>query len=149
MNHIREDIIKIVDDGDRMEMEELSDMLQEVIEIVFNYNEEKGKEYELKLYRMAWGDVLSKQMAEEIISKMQPYHMRWSLEETRNIQNDYDLDNIRDIDFWVVMNSAYNDYRDLFNDNIEMYVRYSRDFILDEDAKNNKVFKYFTQIVAN
>ena len=129
MNHIREDIIKIVDDGDRMEMEELSDMLQEVIEIVFNYNEEKGKEYELKLYRMAWGDVLSKQMAEEIISKMQPYHMRWSLEETRNIQNDYDLDNIRDIDFWVVMNSAYNDYRDLFNDNIEMYVRYSRDFI--------------------
>lgn len=146
MNHIREDIIKIVDDGDRMEMEELSDMLQEVIEIVFNYNEEKGKEYELKLYRMAWGDVLSKQMAEEIISKMQPYHMRWSLEETRNIQNDYDLDNIRDIDFWVVMNSAYNDYRDLFNDNIEMYVRYSRDFILDEDAKNNKVFKYFTTI---
>lgn len=147
MNHIREDIIKIVDDGDRMEMEELSDMLQEVIEIVFNYNEEKGKEYELKLYRMAWGDVLSKQMAEEIISKMQPYHMRWSLEETRNIQNDYDLDNIRDIDFWVVMNSAYNDYRDLFNDNIEMYVRYSRDFILDEDAKNNKVFKYFTTIL--
>lgn len=146
MNHIREDIIKIVDDGDRMEMEELSDMLQEVIEIVFNYNEEKGKEYELKLYRMAWGDVLTKQMAEEIISKMQPYHMRWSLEETRNIQNDYDLDNIRDIDFWVVMNSAYNDYRDLFNDNIEMYVRYSRDFILDEDAKNNKVFKYFTTI---
>ena len=149
MNHIREDIIKIVDDGDRMEMEELSDMLQEVIEIVFNYNEEKGKEYELKLYRMAWGDVLSKQMAEEIISKMQPYHMRWSLEETRNIQNDYDLDNIRDIDFWVVMNSAYNDYRDLFNDNIEMYVRYSRDFILDEDAKQGKVFNYFTQIVAN
>ena len=147
MNHIREDIIKIVDDGDRMEMEELSDMLQEVIEIVFNYNEEKGKEYELKLYRMAWGDVLSKQMAEEIISKMQPYHMRWSLEETRNIQNDYDLDNIRDIDFWVVMNSAYNDYRDLFNDNIEMYVKYSRDFILDEDAKNNKVFKYFTTIL--
>ena len=146
MNHIREDIIKIVDDGDREEMEELSDMLQEVIEIVFNYNEEKGKEYELKLYRMAWGDVLSKQMAEEIISKMQPYHMRWSLEETRNMQNDYDLDNIRDIDFWVVMNSAYNDYRDLFNDNIEMYVRYSRDFILDEDAKNNKVFKYFTTI---
>ena len=146
MNHIREDIIKIVDDGDRMEMEELSDMLQEVIEIIFNYNEEKGKEYELKLYCMAWGDVLSKQMAEEIISKMQPYHMRWSLEETRNIQNDYDLDNIRDIDFWVVMNSAYNDYRDLFNDNIEMYVKYSRDFILDEDAKNNKVFKYFTTI---
>ena len=146
MHHIKEDIIKIVDDGDRMEMEELSDMLQEVIEIVFKYNENKGKEYELRLYRMAWGDILSKEMAEEIISKMQPYHMRWSLEESRNIQNDYDLDNIRDIDFWIVMNSAFNDYRDLFGDNLEMYIKYTRDFILDEDAKSNKVFKYFTTI---
>ena len=143
---IKEYIEKIVDDGDRMEMEELSDMLQEVIEIVFNYNEEKGKEYELKLYRMAWGDVLTKQMAEEIISKMQPYHMRWTLEETREVQNQYGLDNIRDIDFWIVMNSAYNDYRDLFGDNIEMYARFSKDFIQDEDAKDGKVFLYFTSI---
>lgn len=146
MHHIKEDIIKIVNDGDINEMEELSDMLQEVIEIVFKYNENKGKEYELRLYRMAWGDILSKEMAEEIISKMQPYHMRWSLEESRNIQNDYDLDNIRDIDFWIVMNSAFNDYRDLFGDNLEMYIKYTRDFILDEDAKSNKVFKYFTTI---
>lgn len=149
MHHIKEDIIKIVDDGDRKEMEELSDMLEEVIKIVFDYNEEKGKEYEMKLYKMAWGNVFSREMAEDIISKMQPYHMRWSLEESRDLQNQFDLEDIRDIDFWIVLNSAYNDYRDLFGDNIEMYVRFVRDFILDEDAKEDKVFKYFTQIVAN
>ena len=86
-------------------------------------------------------------MAEEIISKMQPYHMRWTLEETREVQNQYGLDNIRDIDFWIVMNSAYNDYRDLFGDNIEMYARFSKDFIQDEDAKDGKVFLYFTSIL--
>ena len=53
---------------------------------------------------------------------------------------------IRDIDFWIVLNSAFNDYRDLFEDNLEMYVKYAKDFIMDEDAKSNKVFKYFTII---
>ena len=146
MYHIKEDIRKIVDDSNRQEMEELSDMLEELIEVVFNYDEEKGKKYEMKLYRMAYGDILNKEMAEDIISNMQPYHMRWTLEESRNIQNDYGLDNIRDIDFWIVLNSAFNDYRDLFEDNLEMYVKYAKDFIMDEDAKSNKVFKYFTII---
>jgi len=44
------------------------------------------------------------------------------------------------------MNSAYNDYNDLFNDDIESYVKFTIDFIEDEDAGNGKVFKYFTTI---
>ena len=47
------------------------------------------------------------------------------------------------------MNQAYNDYKDLFNENIEMYARYANDFINDEDAKKDKVFLYFTQISEN
>ena len=143
MHHIKEYIQKIVDEGDRQEMEELSDMLEEAI---CNMDDKYRKKYEMCLYKMAYGERFNKDMAEEIISKMQPYHMRWTLEETREVQNQYGLDNIRDIDFWIVMNSAYNDYRDLFGDNIEMYARFSKDFIQDEDAKDNKVFLYFTSI---
>lgn len=146
MHHIKEYIQKIVDDGDRQEMEELSDILEEVIFIIKDYDEKEYKKYEMCLYKMAYGERFNKDMAEEIISKMQPYHMRWTLEETREVQNQYGLDNIRDIDFWIVMNSAYNDYRDLFGDNIEMYARFSKDFIQDEDAKDGKVFLYFTSI---
>jgi hypothetical protein len=44
------------------------------------------------------------------------------------------------------MNSAYNDYNDIFKDNIEMYARYSKDFIQDEDAVEDKVYYYFSMI---
>ena len=58
----------------------------------------------------------------------------------------YGFNDISDVDFWIVMNSAYNDYRDLFKDNIEIYAKWSYAFINDEDAKDGKVFIYFTKI---
>lgn len=62
------------------------------------------------------------------------------------LANQYGFMNINDIDFWVVMNSAYNDYRDIFKENIEIYAKWSYAFIKDEDADEGKVFKYFTTI---
>ncbi len=44
------------------------------------------------------------------------------------------------------MNSAYNDYEDLFKDSVEYYAKFSRDFIKDEDAVDEKVYIYFTKI---
>lgn len=146
MHEIKEMIQKIVDDGDRQEMEELSNILDKVTNMVYNYDEKVGNEIKMQIYEMAYGKNLNRNMAEEIISKMRPYGMRWSLEESREVQNEFGLDNIDDLDFWVVLNSAYNDYKDIFGDNLEMYSRYAKDFIRDEDAKEGKVFLYFTTI---
>ena len=44
------------------------------------------------------------------------------------------------------MNSAINDYEDLFKDNIEWYAKFSKDFIDDEDAIDEKVYVYFMKI---
>ena len=49
----------------------------------------------------------------------------------------------------MVINSAYNDYKDIFGEDIEGYARFTIDFIQDEDAKEGKIFKYFTQIIEN
>lgn len=146
MHEIKEYIQKIVDVGERNEMEELSDILDEVICVIKEYDENLYKKYKMELYRMAYGNRLNRQMAEEIVSKMKPYKMRWSLEETMDIQEEFGLNDLDQCDFFVVMNSAYNDYRDIFGDNLEMYARYTKDFIEDEDAKEGKVFKYFTTI---
>lgn len=146
MQELEEMIRKIVDDGDRAEMEELSDILVDVSNMVYDYDEKKGEKIFMKIYRMAYGNILSKSMAEEIVSKMKPYGMRWSLQETRQIQQQYGLDYIRDVDFFIVLNSAFNDYRDIFGDNIDLYVKYTRNFIEDEDAKDGKIFLYFTTI---
>lgn len=142
-----EDIIQtIIDNGDPQHMHMLSDILEDVMEDLQEYDEECYKKYEMKLYKMAYGNNLTRKMAEEIVSKMRPYAMKWSIEETQQIQSQYGISNINPVDFFVVVNSSFNDYHDIFNDNTEMYVRFTVDFINDEDAKKDKVFLYFTQI---
>ena len=143
---IEDYIEKIVNNGKIEDMEELSDMLEDTMEIIQKYDEQCYKEMEMKLYKMAYGNVLSRKMAEEIVHKMKPTGMRWSFEETRDLQRQYGVDNINSVDFFIVMNSAFNDYRDLFQDNVEDYMKFTIDFIEDEDAKQDKVFLYYTMI---
>ena len=141
-----EKIIEVIVDNGRVEdMEKLSDILEDTIEILEEYYPEKYKKYEMKLYEMAYGCVLTKDMAEEIVKKMKPYGEKWSIEETAQMQRSYDM-NMRDIDFYVVINSAYNDYNDLFRDDTDKYIRFTYDFINDEDAKQDKVYLYYTTI---
>ena len=143
---IEEIIQKIVDNGKVEDMEELSDMLEDTMEIINKYDEQCYKEMKMKLYKMAYGNVLSRKMAEEIVHKMRPSGMRWTFEETKDLQRQYGVDNINSVDFFIVMNSAFNDYRDLFQDNVEDYMKFTIDFIEDEDAKQDKTFLYFTII---
>jgi hypothetical protein len=143
---IEDYIEKIVDNGRVEDMKELSDMLEDTMEIINKYDEQCYKEMEMKLYKMAYGNVLSKKMAEEIVHKMKPSGMRWTFEETKDLQRQYGVDNINSVDFFVVINSAFNDYRDLFQDNVEDYMKFTIDFIEDEDAKQDKVFLYYTTI---
>lgn len=144
---IEEYIEIIVQNGKLEDMEELSDMLEDTMEIIKDYDKECYKEMEMKLYKMAYGNHLNKTMAEEIVNKMRPYGKRWSIEETRQMQEQRGISNVSDVDFFIVINSAYNDYQNLFGDNIEDYVRFTMDFIQDEDAKQDKVFLYYTEIV--
>lgn len=143
---IKEYLLKIIEKGKQEDMEELGEILDKAIYKVKDCDPEWYKKKCMKLYSMAYGNVLTEEMAKSIIEKMEPYHMHWSLEKTRQVQTQNGLNNIRDIDFWVVMNSAYNDFHDLFDENIEMYVRYAKNFIIDKDGKEDKVFLYFTTI---
>lgn len=142
---IEEIIETIVNNGRVEDMQELSDMLEDTLEDMKEYYPEEYKKYEIKLYEMAYGCVLNEEMAKDIVRKMRPFGEKWRIEETSNIQKDFGL-NFREPDFYIVMNSAYNDYNNLFRDNIEMYVQFASDFINDEDAKRDKVYLYYTTI---
>jgi len=142
---IEEIIETIVNNGRVEDMQELSDMLEDTLEDMKEYYPEEYKKYEMKLYEMAYGCVLNEEMAKDIVKKMRPFGEKWRIEETSNIQRDFGL-NFREPDFYIVMNSAYNDYNNLFRDNIEMYVQFASDFINDEDAKRDKVYLYYTTI---
>ena len=143
---IEDYIERIIEKGNLEDMRTLSNILKEVMMVIRNYDENCYKKYEMELYKMAYGNTLSKEMAERITSNMRPYGQKWSLDETMDMQERYGIQNIKSIDFYVVINSAYNDYQDLFGDNIDMYLKFTKDFIEDEDAKEGKVFTYFTTI---
>lgn len=143
--NIEEYIERIVDNGKIEDMEELSDMLEDTMEIIKDYDEKCYKEFEMKLYKMAYGNHLNKSMAQDIVNKMRPYGMRWNIEETENLQRQRGIEDIPKADFFVVINSAYNDYKDIFGEDLEGYIRFTIDFIKDEDAKEGKVFKYFVE----
>ena len=100
----------------------------------------------MKLYKMAYGDHITEEMAVEIVNNMKPIGMRWNINETEQIQRDYGYDGIDPIDFFLVMNQAANDFRDVFGDNLETYIRYTKAFICDEDARKDKVTTYFLVI---
>ena len=142
---IEEYIERIVDNGKIEDMETLSDMLEDTMEIIKDYDEKCYKEFEMKLYKMAYGNHLNKSMAQDIVNKMRPYGMRWNIEETESLQKQRGIEDIPKADFFVVINSAYNDYKDIFGEDLEGYIRFTIDFIKDEDAKEGKVFKYFVE----
>ena len=144
---IEEYIEKIVDNGKIEDMQELSDMLEDTMEIIKDYDKECYKDFEMKLYKMAYGSHLNKSMAEDIVHKMRPFGERWSYEEAESIQRQRGINDIDTPSFYTVLNSAYNDYKDIFSEDVEGYIRFTIDFIKDEDAKEGKVFKYFTEIV--
>ena len=144
---MREYIQKIVDGGDINEMKELSNMLMELMYEVKKTDEKLYHKYKMELYEMAYGKKLNEEMAEHIVENMKPVGMKWTMEQTTDVKNKYGLADIDSVDFYVVMNSAYNDYHDLFQENLDMYVKYATDFIKDEDAISDKVFVYFTTIV--
>lgn len=137
---IEEYIEKIVDNGRIEDMETLSDMLEDTLEIIKDYDEECYKEMEMKLYKMAFGSHINKSMAQDIVHQMEPYGERFRYEETRDMQRKKGIDDIDECEFFVVINFAYNNYKDLFGEDTESYIRFTINFI---NAKPNKIFDYF------
>jgi hypothetical protein len=141
---IKKYINKIVEEGSDEDMDKLSDIMIDLFYDLKRYDEEKAHKYKMCLYKMAYGETISEDMARDIIEDMKPEGEHWTLEQTNQVKNQYGFMDINEIDFWLVMNMAYNDYKEIFRDNLDMYARFSYAFINDPDAKQGKVFKYFT-----
>lgn len=137
----REYIQKILTDDTKNEQ-----MINLICEMMEDLKERDEKEYKRKIYEVSEGRVLNEDKARYLIEKMRPFGKKWELNETEDVRNAYGYNDLRPVDFWITMNSAFNDYNDLFKDNVEWYAKFSRDFIKDEDAVDDKVYYYFSMI---
>lgn len=138
-NNIKEYIEKIVDDGDSKEMHMLSKMLDETIYALKDYDYDMYCEYKTKLYEMAYGKVLSMEMADKWIKNMTPT-ARWSKEETDSVVDNYNL-KMNKICAWALLNMLYTDYGKVINEfvsddeEIDFYVKMAMAWWNDPDAK--------------
>lgn len=137
----------IIDKGKTEDMYKLNDMLNDLICDLKEKDYDMCCKYKKDLYELAYGKTLTKEFAEDIVKKMQPYGLHWTIEQTNDVKRKYNLNDISEIDFFIVMNMAYNDYQELFEDDIEKYVKYTKMFINDKDANKDKVYNYFTSVV--
>ena len=145
---------RIIEKGSPEDMECLGELMIMAMDALKDYDEELYEKIEMKMYVMAYGYVLTEDMANKIIEEMRPVGKKWAIDQTTEVKNQYGLDKISDVDFYVTMNMAANDNRDTVErfdeteeQRLDMYVHLAKDFILDPDAKEGKVFRYFMKIV--
>lgn len=146
MENNKEYIKKILASGDDHKHHEMLEYIECLLKKI--ENEEEKECMERWLYEISEGRILNEMKADKLISKMKPFGKKWELADTENIRlnSSPGYEDIRPVDFWIVMNSAYNDYNDIFNDTVDYYARFSKDFIKDPDAVEDKVYYYFTMI---
>ena len=150
---IEEYIEKIVDNGKIEDMQELSDMLEDTMEIIKDYDEKCYKDFEMKLYEMAYGKKLTDNMKREWVKKMRPMS-KWTEEEVKNIVSQYGFE-VPYMSAFVILNMLYSDMKSAFGDgndeeSLKRYLRGTNDWYFDEDAKvdgEEKLFNYKKYIV--
>lgn len=154
-SEVKKYIQKIVEDGDREEMEELSDILIDVSTMVYNYDEKKGKEIEMQLYEMAYGKRLTDDMKRKWVEEMRPT-AKWTESEIREIADNYGID-IPVLSFYVIMNKFSSDEGKAFKEDdgdeersLKRYIEATKGWYYDADSTNTeeaKLYCYWKYIV--
>lgn len=144
-------IEKIVNNGKPEDMEELSEILEDLMYIVKDYDEDCYEKYKMKLYEMAYGKVLTKEMAEDWVKDMKPM-AKWDYDTTTEVKKQVGITDIDDISFYVVMNMLYSDMKNILGDgdtdeSISNYIEATKDWLHDEDIGKNKLYDYWKYVV--
>ena len=144
---IKKYIKEIIQNGKEEDMYELEDILEDVIYILKDTDYNKYKKYKLELMGMANNYKFDEETAKEIVSKMKPLGEEWDIDTIKSVKNDSNIP--VDINtLYIVMNAMANDYGKVIDTSeVDTYIQLSLAFINDEDAKEDKVFNYFTKLM--
>ena len=143
---IKQYIDKIGETKDTSKMERLGDMLEELIYDLKENHPDVYEDYKQELYELAFGKTINKDTAMKWVDSMKPIGEHWTIEQTTNAMTSLGY-NFDTISFYIVANMMYNDYNDLVNENEEMALKLAKDWLNDEDAKEDKLYSYWKFIV--
>lgn len=146
--HIKNDLMKILEKVDKQHSEELCEIMEEMMCHMKECDYETYHKYKLKIYEMANGKVLTKEMAENWVRSMMPYHEHWTIEQATEAMKQYGY-SYSQVDWYATLNMMYNDYCDTVGENTEMYIKLANDWLNDEDAIKDKLYMYWKKIVKH
>lgn len=143
----RELIPKIIEEGKPEHMKCMEHVMIEMIDCLKIVDHDLYERVEHKLYKMVYGEHLSRKLADEWVSKMKNKDGteggHWTYEQTLQYANDFDKN-----DWYAAMNMAYSDhYSPRFD--LTTYVELAKDFIKDKDAKDGKLLNYYLYVVRD
>lgn len=142
---IKEMLKKIVEKGNIEDIYKLNEMLDNLICDLKEQKPKLYKEYKKELYELAYGNVILEDKAIEIVKNMKPFGEHYTMQDAKEIKDDYSIKySISDI--YLVVNSLYNDYHNLLEENDEMYAKMTKLWLDDSDSIEDKVYVYFLEI---
>ena len=127
----------------------LIDVVDMSLDTMKESNPDFYEHLESLLYESVYGKVISEEMAEKWVSSMSPYHMHWTKEQTDSVMKQY-APSLKPIDWFVVLNMMYNDYRNVLDtDEVDTYAKLAKGWLMDSDAKESKLYCYYKNIVKH
>ena len=147
---IREYIEKIGEKKNVEDMKKLGDMLTDIIYDMKDSHPEIYEKYKMKLYEMANGKALTKDMAEEWVKGMKPM-AKWDFDTTTAVKKQKGINDIDDVSFYVVMNMLYSDMKNVLGDgeteeSLDKYIQATKDWLKDEDIGKDKLYDYWRYV---
>lgn len=135
----KEYIEKIVNDNG--DMHALTTIL---CESIHKLEEPEQAEMCDRLYVLAYGEMLTEEMAHECVGNMLPYGEHWTMAQTTSVGSSFGFDRYSKVSFYYVMNMLYNDFHNVLGDDTNTYVKLAKAWLTDEDAPNGdaKAYKY-------
>lgn len=148
---IREWISKIGENKKIEDMQKLGDMLAEIIYMTKDSHPEIYEKYKMCIYEIAFGKVLTKEMAEKWVKDMKPM-AKWDYDTTTAVKKQYGITDIDDISFYVVMNMLYSDLSNVLGngdtpESLEKYITATKDWLNDTDVSSDKLYNYWRYVV--
>jgi hypothetical protein len=141
----RKIISHIIDHGTSEHMHELKDVLCKTIDKLKVIDHDTYKEIEYCLYKIAYGERLSEELAKVWVASMKnkdgTHGEHWSITQTEQFNTNCDK-----YEWYAVLNMMYSDYYSSKFTTAD-YVELARNWFNDPDASEGKTLKYYMLVV--
>ena len=102
------------------------------------------------MYESLYGKVISEEMAEKWVMNLKPM-AKWTKEEVTNVTSGTGL---KPLEAYVVMNMLYSDMKNVLGtgddeESLNKYIQATKDWLTDEDAREDKLYCYYKNIVKH